>query len=129
MIPRANEAGVKILLGDDYGIPSLFPFEPGCFGEELELYTTAAGVEPFDVLRWGTVHGAELLGLGNELGRIEPGFLADLIVVDGDPSRDIACLGDPGSVKLIMQDGLLVTNTLTTRSSDGGVNVTGGVSA
>jgi imidazolonepropionase-like amidohydrolase len=112
MIPKANEAGVKILLGDDYGIPSLFPFEAGCFAEELELYTKAASIDPLDVLRWGTVHGAELMELDAELGRVEQGFLADLIVVDGDPSNDIGCFRDPDALKIVMRDGLLVRNVL-----------------
>ena len=52
------------------------------------------GIAPLDVLRWATKHGAEAMGRGHELGSVAPGKLADLVVVDGDPSVDIAVLQD-----------------------------------
>jgi cytosine/adenosine deaminase-related metal-dependent hydrolase len=62
---------------------------PGAsFHEELERLA-AAGIPPWDVLRIATRNGAEALGLLGELGTVEPGHRADLLVLRGDPQRDI----------------------------------------
>lgn len=102
VLPKANAAGVKLVLGDDYGA---LGFPHGRYAEELGLYVRDAGIPPLDVLRWATVHGAELMGRGHELGRVAPGHLADLLVVDGDPSRDVTLLEDPARLAGIMKGG------------------------
>jgi imidazolonepropionase-like amidohydrolase len=112
MLPVADEAGVKIVMGDDWGIPGLMPHEVGAYVEELQLYQRDAGIPPADLLRWATVHGAQLLG-HTDLGSIEPGNLADLLVVDGDPTADLSCLRDPDNrLKAILKDGVFVKNEL-----------------
>jgi imidazolonepropionase-like amidohydrolase len=105
ILPRAADAGVKLLVGDDWGTV-MTPH--GDYIKEMELYVNDAGIEPLEVLRWATVHGAECMGLGDELGTITPGKLADLLVVDGDPSRDITVLSDPGNLCAIMKNGVFV---------------------
>lgn len=102
VLPKADAAGVKLVLGDDYGAVG---FPHGRYAHELEVYVRDAGIAPLDVLRWATVHGAELMGRGHELGRIAPGYLADLLVVDGDPSRDVTVLQDTANLVGIMKDG------------------------
>ena len=62
MIPKANKAGVKLLVGDDFGVADMPHGDYAC---ELEAYVDGAGVSPVDVLRWATKHGAELLGRGD----------------------------------------------------------------
>ena len=59
------------------------------------------------MIRWATVHGADLLGQADDLGVIEPGRLADLVVVDGDPLADISVLGEPANIKAVYKDGKL----------------------
>ena len=71
VLPKANAAGVKLVLGDDYGAVG---FPHGRYAHELEVYVRDAGIAPLDVLRWATVHGAELMGRGNELGRVGDGL-------------------------------------------------------
>jgi imidazolonepropionase-like amidohydrolase len=113
MLPAADESGVRIITGDDWGIPSMMPHERGCYAEELELYVRDAGATPLDTLRWATVNGADLLAPG-DLGVIEPGRLADLLVVAGDPSDDLGLLRDPDrSLAAIMKDGVFVKNELS----------------
>jgi len=90
-IPKAQAAGVRFVLGDDYGAVG---FPHGTYGGELRLYCEHAGVSPLDVIGWATANGAELVGRSNDLGTVEAGKLADLLVVDGDPSVDIAVLAD-----------------------------------
>jgi imidazolonepropionase-like amidohydrolase len=105
ILPVASDAGVKLVLGDDYGAVG---FPHGIYGQELEFYVKVAGIDALDVIRWATVNGAELMGRGDELGRVSPGMLADLLVVDGDPVADISVLGDGSRILAIMKDGRFV---------------------
>jgi imidazolonepropionase-like amidohydrolase len=67
----------------------------GEYAVELEFYVKYAGISPLDVIRWATRNGAGLLGMGDEIGTIEAGKIADLLVVNGDPLREHRCA--PGS--------------------------------
>jgi imidazolonepropionase-like amidohydrolase len=71
-----------------------------------------AGIAPLDVLRWATLHGVELMGRGQELGSVREGYLADLLVVDGDPLSDIGVLQDQARLVAIMKGGMLVVDEL-----------------
>jgi len=97
VLPKADAAGVKLLLGDDYGA---IGFAHGSYGGELDLYVKEAGLAPLDVIRWATVNGAAVMGRSSDLGQVRPGMLADLVVVDGDPSVDITALSarEPAAV-------------------------------
>ncbi len=105
-VPRANEAGVRLVIGDDYGAVG---FPHGNYGEELAFYVDVVGIPPLDVLRWATRHGAELMGRDHELGTIAPGKLADLLVVDGDPSVDIGVLADLARLVAVIKGGSIVS--------------------
>ncbi len=109
ILPVANEAGVKLLCGDDYGAIGL---PHGRYADELAFYVKEAGIASLDVLRWATRHGAELMGRGHELGSVREGYLADLLVVDGDPLSDIGVLQDRARLVAIMKGGMLVTDEL-----------------
>ena len=91
IIPKAQAAGVRFVLGDDYGAVG---FPHGAYGGELRLYCEHAGVSPLDVVGWATANGAEVVGRGEDLGTVEAGKLADLLVIDGNPSVDITVLAD-----------------------------------
>jgi imidazolonepropionase-like amidohydrolase len=96
---RAVEAGVKIAMGTDSGVTP-----HGENLDELQLMANG-GMSPEDVLVATTRTAAELMGLGRELGTIEPGKRADLVVVSGDPFdfRDLA-----QRIERVYQDGRLV---------------------
>jgi imidazolonepropionase-like amidohydrolase len=96
---RAAEAGVKIAMGTDAGV-----VPHGTNLEELQLMGEG-GMSPEDVLVATTRTAAELMGLDGELGSIEPGKRADLVVVAGDPFdfRDLA-----ERIESVYQDGRLV---------------------
>jgi adenine deaminase len=89
----AHEAGVRFAMGTDTG----FAMTP--YGEwharELELLVTYAGLTPLEAITAGTANGARMLGLDDEVGQIRAGMLADVLVVDGDPLRDLRVLLDP----------------------------------
>jgi len=108
MIPKAQAAGVRFVLGDDYGA---IGFPHGLYGREMRLYTEHAGVSPLDVIRWATRNGAELARRGDDLGRVEAGRLADLLIVDGDPSVDIGVLADHAPLA-VLKGGDVVAGTL-----------------
>jgi imidazolonepropionase-like amidohydrolase len=109
ILPKASKAGVKLLVGDDYGA---FTLNHGRYGEELALYVHECGVPALEVIRWATKHGAEAMGLGDQAGTVEAGKLADLLVVNGDPSADIALLQDRANLLAIMKGGVLVKDGL-----------------
>ena len=103
---RALEAGVKMALGTDAG-----GFGHGQNAVELG-YLVEAGMKPMQAIVAGTRMGAQCMGLGDEVGILREGMLADLLVVDGDPLQDVAILQDRTHLRLIMKDGVIVKNTL-----------------
>lgn len=91
----ALEAGVTIVAGGDVGV-----FPHGDNARELELMV-AYGMPPLDVLRAATAVNARVFGL-HDRGRIAPGLLADLLIVEGDPAADIRALRQ---VRTVMKGG------------------------
>jgi imidazolonepropionase-like amidohydrolase len=96
---RAVAAGVKVAMGTDSGVTP-----HGRNLAELELMAKG-GMTPAQVLAATTSEAAELLGLSGELGTLEPGRRADVVVVDGDPF-ELASLGD--RIAAVVKDGRLV---------------------
>src|SRR5665213_2604417 len=109
MLPKANAAGVRLVLGDDFGAIS-FPHGP--YADELAYYVEEVGIPALDVLTWATRNGAEVLGRGDDLGTVEVGKLAELVVVDGDPVADINVLRDPGALLAVLLGGRPVSDRL-----------------
>jgi len=110
IVPQANAAGVCLVLGDDYGAAG---FPHGLYAQELAFYVDVVGIPPLDVLRWATVNGARLMGRPGDLGAVRPGMLADLLVVDGDPSADISIMQDRDRILGIMKGGRWVKDELS----------------
>ncbi len=99
---RAHKAGVRFAMGSD----ALFTM----FGENTnELgWFIEAGMTPEQVLKTATTNAAELLGMKNELGKIEPGYYADIVAVEGDPLENIDVIIH--KVKWIMKAGNVVVD-------------------
>ena len=89
----AHRMGVKIAFGTDSGV-----YEHGRNGEEAALMVRLGGMSPREVLVSATTGAAELLGIANEVGTLDPGKSADLIAVDGDPLTDATSLTRVGYV-------------------------------
>jgi imidazolonepropionase-like amidohydrolase len=106
-LPKAEAAGVRLLLGDDYG----GLLRHGQYGEELHTYIEDAGLAPLAVIRWATRNGADVIRRGDDLGTIEAGKLADLLVIDGDPSDDIRVLADKKPLA-VLKGGQIVCGAL-----------------
>lgn len=95
----AHKAGVTIAAGTDAGVT-----KHGNNARELELYVEY-GLTPEDAIVTATVNAAALIGMEDELGTVEPGRIADLIAVAGDPLRDISVLKN---VQVVVQNGRVV---------------------
>ena len=106
-LQNAIKMGVKIALGTDQ-----FPYEPndGTTATIREAqYYVEAGMTALQALRSATIETATMLGVSDRLGSIEQGKLADLIVTDADPSKDIKALR---SIRLVMKGGVVYRNEL-----------------
>jgi imidazolonepropionase-like amidohydrolase len=98
--PEMRRRGIRVLPGGDYG----FPYNPiGRNARDLQLFVELFGYEPAEVLRAATQFGGELMGL--QVGLVRPGYLADLLLVDGDPLEDLRILQDKTRLLAIMQGG------------------------
>jgi len=64
------------------------------------------GMTPAEAIRSTTVYGGEIMMRGKELGQVKEGYLADLLLVDGDPLSNIAILRDPKRILAVMKDGV-----------------------
>ena len=97
----ALDAGANIAMGSDAGT---------AFNDHGRSWREASfmvrhGMRPMDAIVAATRNGADLLGLGGRIGTVEPGKIADLVVVEGDPLADISRLGN---VACTIQDGRVV---------------------
>jgi imidazolonepropionase-like amidohydrolase len=102
LVPELRRRGLKVLPGGDYG----FPFNPnGRNARDLELFVQHFGYSAEEALSAATLLGGELMGMGDELGQVKPGFLADLLLVDGDPTADVTVLQNRQRLRAIMKDG------------------------
>jgi imidazolonepropionase-like amidohydrolase len=98
-----RKRGIRILVGGDYG----FADNPqGNNARDLELFVTHFGFSPSEAMQAATRTGGEAMRRGHELGLVKPGYLADLLLVDGDPLGDIRVLQDRKRFAFIMKDGV-----------------------
>jgi imidazolonepropionase-like amidohydrolase len=102
LVPKLKRHGIRILPGGDYG----FPFNPtGRNARDLELFVRHFGFTPTEALVSATRLGGQIMGMENELGLIRPGYLADLLLVVGDPTQDVTLLQNKDNLLAIMKDG------------------------
>lgn len=99
---HAFERGVRVAMGTDGGLGSHLPTELSLMVEH--------GLSPLAALRAATLEAATLLGLDREIGTLEAGKLADIILVDGDPLEEPALWRDPARVHLVVQGGRIVAD-------------------
>jgi len=102
------EYGLIIACGSDGPRPGALP---GTSALEMELMVDA-GMTPMQAIESATRVGSEVLGLEDRLGTLEPGKLADLLVVDGDPLANIRVLQDKERVQMVVKGGEVVRSAL-----------------
>jgi len=104
VVKKLHDAGGNIAAGTDSGTPGVVIGKG--LHKELELMVEA-GMSPMEAIMAGTRNAADNLGKGNELGTIEKGKLADMIVVSGNPLEVIEKTRD---IKMVVKDGVVVVN-------------------
>jgi imidazolonepropionase-like amidohydrolase len=98
-----HKRGVRILPGGDYG----FAFTPHCQNaRDLEFFVRYLGFTPAEAIRSATMYGGQIMMREKELGLVKEGFLADLLLVDGDPMANLSILRDPKRILAVMKDGV-----------------------
>lgn len=100
LVPELKRRGVRVLIGGDYG----FPFNPnGRNARDLEHFVTRFGFTPAEALSAATMLGGQLMGL--DVGLVKAGYLADLLLIEGDPTQDVTVMQDTSRITMIMQGG------------------------
>ncbi len=106
---RILRAGGRLGMGGDYG----FGWNPhGDYAKELTFFVKDVGLTPLEVITCATKTGAEIMGRDAELGTLEKGKLADVLIVDGDVIADIALLEDRTKFIAVMQGGIVKTGQI-----------------
>ena len=101
-LAKMHRRGIRVLPGGDYG----FAFTPHCQNaRDLEFFVKYLNFTPAEAIRCATVYGGQIMMRGHELGAIKEGYLADLLLVDGDPLSNLAILRDPKRMLAVMKDG------------------------
>lgn len=112
VFPELRKRGVRVLIGGDYG----FPWTPhGTNARDLEYFVRFLGYSNAAALRCATSIGAEAMLMEGQTGHIRDGYLADLLVVAGEPQNDVRLLQSVANLKLVVKDGEIHSDRLTTR--------------
>ena len=102
-LSKMHKRGIRVLPGGDYG----FAFTPHCQNaRDLEFFVKYLGFTPMEAIRCTTLYGGQVMMREHELGVVKDGFLADLLLVDGDPLANLAILRDPKRILAVMKDGV-----------------------
>ena len=106
--------GGRIGLGGDYG----FAWNPhGDYAKELTFFVDFVGFTVPEVVKCATKTGAEIMGLADEIGTLEVGKLADILVVNADITQDISAIEDQANITAVMQGGIIKAGTMLTAAS------------
>jgi imidazolonepropionase-like amidohydrolase len=99
-----KKRGVRVLPGGDYG----FAWNPiGANARDIEHFVKLLGFSPMEAILAATAQGGEIMHRAGELGQIRPGYLADLLLVDGDPLQDVSLLRQRERILLVMKGGVV----------------------
>jgi imidazolonepropionase-like amidohydrolase len=107
---RMVELGVKVAVGTDYSYTYEIEFELGMPLQEM-LLMERGGMTPMQIIVAGTKHSAHVCGLERELGTVEKGKIADLIVVNGDPLEDLSVLKN--DLEMVVHSGVIIRDDRT----------------
>ena len=110
--PELRRRGLRVAIGGDYGFAWL---PQGTNARDIEHFIRLFGYSPSEALQCATRVGGQMMG--DDIGTLEPGKRADLLLVDGDPLKDPRVLLDAQRLVLIAKDGQLFKDTLATRDT------------
>jgi imidazolonepropionase-like amidohydrolase len=107
LMQRSREMGIKLLVGTDTGNNDLTPYGE-LHAKELEILVRYGGYTPLEAISAATRDNAFVLNLQGQVGEVKEGYLADLIIVDRDPSVDITVLNAGRHLSAVIKDGRLI---------------------
>jgi imidazolonepropionase-like amidohydrolase len=111
---RILRSGGRLGMGGDFG----FAWTPhGTYAKELSFFVNEVGFSVVDTIKCATKTGAEIMGRDSEFGTLEPGKLADLLVVEGDVLGNIRLLENRANFLAVMQGGVVKTGALAAAPS------------
>ena len=116
-IQAAKKLGIKLLIGTDSGNAPVMTIGKW-HGYEAAFFVKHLGYSPLEVIAIQAKDNAFAMGLAGRLGTIEPGMIADVIVLDADPITRVEVLGDPVHVRTVIKDGRVVELESGCASSD-----------
>jgi imidazolonepropionase-like amidohydrolase len=99
---KMKRRGIRVLPGGDFGVAWM---PHGTYARDLENFVSLLGFTAAETLAAATKLGGQIMGRPDELGQVKPGYLADLLLVSGDPLQDIRVLQDRSNLVAIMKDG------------------------
>jgi imidazolonepropionase-like amidohydrolase len=102
-LKKMHKRGIRILPGGDYGFAWI---KHGTNAKDLEYFVKYLGFTPMEALVAATRYGGEIMMKPDELGLVKDGYLADLLLVDGDPLANIALLQEPSRLLAVMKNGV-----------------------
>lgn len=122
-LTKMHKRGIRILPGGDYG----FAWMPhGTNARDLEHFVKDIGMTPKEALLSATKLGGELMMQPERIGKLAEGYYADIVLVDGDPLKDLKVLQDPTKISLVMKDGEIIKSCHDVTVPEGPIHVTGG---
>ena len=99
---KMHRRGIRICIGGDYG----FAWTPqGTNAKDIQTFVEMLGFSPMEAIQAATKYGGEIMGMADELGLTKEGYLADILLIDGDPLADVRILQDRSRILAIMKDG------------------------
>ncbi|MDP6145470.1 MAG: amidohydrolase family protein [Acidimicrobiales bacterium] len=116
MVRKAYDNGVRIIAGSESGF-ALTPYGHW-HARELEVFVEVLGLTPIEAITTATKNGAWTMLMEDQLGTLEEGKLADLLIVDGNPCEDISILNDKNRIETVISRGQRVVFDDTWPSHD-----------
>jgi imidazolonepropionase-like amidohydrolase len=117
---KMHKRGIRVLPGGDYG----FAWMPhGTNANDLQYLVDYVGMTPKESLLAATKLGGEIMMRPNELGQLKAGYLADIVMVDGNPLNDLRIMTEPAKIAMVMKDGVIQKSLLDTSSFDASIRI------
>jgi imidazolonepropionase-like amidohydrolase len=107
VVALARKMGIRILAGTDTGNNTFMPYGE-MHAKELEIFVRYCDFTPMEAIVTGTRENAFAIGLEGEVGLLQPGKLADVVVWNKDPLADISVLQSPANIAHVIKDGRIV---------------------
>ncbi|MBO0334006.1 amidohydrolase family protein [Sneathiella sp. CAU 1612] len=99
---KMHKRGIRICIGGDYG----FAWTPqGTNAKDIKTFVDMLDFSPMEAIQAATKYGGQIMEMGDELGLIKEGYLADILLIDGDPISDVGILEEQNRILAIVKDG------------------------